>query len=127
MDEHGGTRGQSLVEFALALPVLLLILIGITDLGRAFGAYIVMTNAAREGAYYGSLNPFDDGGIVSRVLSEAQGSGVGLTAGDVTITTSHARGSPLLVTVQYDFPFVTAFLFGADTLALTARASMMIL
>ena len=42
--------GQSLVEFALILPLFVLLIIGIFDIGRAFFAYIEITNAAREGA-----------------------------------------------------------------------------
>lgn len=49
-------RGQSLVEFALVLPLLVLIVFGVLDLGRAFYALITITNAAREGARYGITN-----------------------------------------------------------------------
>ena len=41
-------RGQSLVEFALILPVFILILVGIFDVGRAVFAYNTLNNAARE-------------------------------------------------------------------------------
>ena len=43
-------RGANLVEFAIVLPLLVLILAGLADLGRAFYNYMVITNAAREGA-----------------------------------------------------------------------------
>jgi Flp pilus assembly protein TadG len=43
-------RGSNLVEFALVLPLLVLILAGMADVGRAFNSYMVITNAAREGA-----------------------------------------------------------------------------
>ena len=43
-------RGQALVEFALALPILILLLVGIFDLGRAVYAFNTVNNAAREGA-----------------------------------------------------------------------------
>ena len=42
-------KGQSLVEFALLLPILLIILIGVVDLGRMYYAYVVITDAAAEG------------------------------------------------------------------------------
>src|SRR5437870_2601945 len=45
-------RGQSLVEFALALPVLLLLLLGLADFGRAFYYTSTIANAARVGAEY---------------------------------------------------------------------------
>jgi Flp pilus assembly protein TadG len=43
-------HGQSLVEFALILPLFVLLIVGVFDLGRAFFAYIAISNAAREGA-----------------------------------------------------------------------------
>ena len=47
---HGTIRGQSLVEFALIIPILLLLLMGILDLGRAISAYNSVSNAARSAA-----------------------------------------------------------------------------
>ena len=46
------SRGQTLVEFALILPVFLLLTLGVVDGARIFTAYIAITNAAREGALY---------------------------------------------------------------------------
>ena len=46
----GRHRGQSLVEFALVLPIFLLVLMGLFDLGRGVYAYITINNAAREAA-----------------------------------------------------------------------------
>lgn len=51
------SRGQSMVEFALILPLLVLVLVGIFDIGRAFFAYIAITNAAREGARVFTFKP----------------------------------------------------------------------
>jgi Flp pilus assembly protein TadG len=41
------TAGQSMVEFALVLPIFLLIVLGLVDLGRAVFSYTSITNAAR--------------------------------------------------------------------------------
>lgn len=49
--------GQSLVEVALALPILLLILAGLLDLGRVFYTFIALEEAAAEGALYLAINP----------------------------------------------------------------------
>ncbi|WHH60540.1 TadE family protein [Petroclostridium sp. X23] len=43
-------RGQSIVEAAMVLPILLLILFSVFEFGRIFNAYMIITNAAREGA-----------------------------------------------------------------------------
>jgi len=42
-------RGQALVEFALVLPILLLIILGVVDFGRAVYGYNTIGNAARSG------------------------------------------------------------------------------
>jgi Flp pilus assembly protein TadG len=48
-------KGQSLAEFALVLPPLVAILLGIIQLGFIFNAYVTVANAAREGARAGSV------------------------------------------------------------------------
>ncbi len=52
----GGTEGQSLVEFALVVPILLLLLIGVAELGRAWMAQNVVTGAAREAVRIAAVN-----------------------------------------------------------------------
>ena len=52
--------GQSLVEFALVAPLLLLVFAAAADLGRAFYGYVAVENAAKEGAFYGSRVPLCD-------------------------------------------------------------------
>ena len=47
-----GERGQALAEFALVLPLMLLFIAGIVELGRAWNIKQVVTDAAREGARY---------------------------------------------------------------------------
>jgi Flp pilus assembly protein TadG len=49
-------HGQATLEFALALPVMLLIVIGAVDVGRVFFDYVGLRNAAMEGAIYGARN-----------------------------------------------------------------------
>jgi Flp pilus assembly protein TadG len=51
------TDAQALVEFALVLPVLMLVLMSIVQLGFMFAGQIGLTNAVREAARYGSLSP----------------------------------------------------------------------
>ena len=50
-------RGAELIEFALTLPLLLLLVLGIIEFGFLFQEYEVVTNAAREGARIGALIP----------------------------------------------------------------------
>lgn len=55
MRRREGKRGQSLVEFALVLPLLVLLLYGLAEFGFLLYAHVQVTNAAREGARAGSL------------------------------------------------------------------------
>jgi Flp pilus assembly protein TadG len=50
-------KGQSLVELALSMTVMLILLGGIVDLGRAFFTFMALRDAVQEGAMYGSLHP----------------------------------------------------------------------
>lgn len=126
MDKVRRMRGQSMAEFALCLLVLILILLGAFDLGRVFHAYIVITNAAREGAYYGAMHPTDTNGIVTRVLSEAEGSGIALSTANVSVSSSGISSTPMCVTVSYDFTLLTSFLLGGRTIRLQSCAEMVV-
>ena len=52
----GSRRGQALVEFALVLPIFILLLVGIFDFGRAIYAYNTISNAAREAVRVGVVD-----------------------------------------------------------------------
>src|SRR3990172_3132337 len=95
--------GQELVEFAIVLPLLILFLVGVFDLGRLFHATIVLTNATREGARYATFHSNDTTGIKNAVVQEAAASGITLTTGMVTTTCPCTSGNPAQVTVTYDF------------------------
>jgi Flp pilus assembly protein TadG len=87
-------RGAALVEFAMALPLLLVVIAGIVDFGFTFQRYEVITNAAREGARMASLPGYDQTSVDARVRSYiAAGLGTTTTAlgpampsGAVTLT-----------------------------------------
>ena len=65
----GNERGQALVEFALVLPIFVLLLVAIFDLGRAVFAYNTLTNAAREGARMAIVNQYKPS-IVARAKQQ---------------------------------------------------------
>jgi Flp pilus assembly protein TadG len=90
-------RGAALVEFALALPLLLVVFAGIVDFGFAFQRYEVVTNAAREGARLASLPGYDDQTAVdNRVRAyvmeglniSSSNLGANMPSGAVTLTDS---------------------------------------
>ncbi len=50
-----GEKGQALAEFALLIPIFLILLFAIVDFGMGFHSWITVTNAAREGARLGAV------------------------------------------------------------------------
>ena len=138
------SRGQSLVEFALILPMFLMFVAACLDLGRVFYANISLNNAAREGAMQAAAknatfiqdapcNPVSNN-IVCRVQLETKGSPVVIAATDITRTCSmsgcpRAAGSTATVTVRGTFRLVTpllAAIFGGQTINLTSSATTQI-
>jgi len=102
-------KGQSLVEVSLLLPVLLMLLLGVIDFGRAYYILVALTSAADEGAFYASLKPLDEAGIVARTVESAANSIVEIDPADVAIVTagSLAPGAPITVTVAFPMDLFT--------------------
>lgn len=118
-------RGQSLVEFALIVPLLLLIVIVIFDLGRAVYAYHVVAHAAREGARFATTHRTGD--IVSVVRNAA----VGLNLSELTVSVGPGpQPDTIQVEVIYLFYPVTgpvfAILHPEGYLPLSSRSTMYI-
>lgn len=117
---HFPDTGQSLVEFALTVPVLLLILMAIFDMGRAVYAQNVITNAAREGARYGTIAPDDSQGIAEHAES--------LTFGLDTAIQSQQISDSIRVTITHEFaavtPLIGDFVGQNGTLTLQAVSTM---
>lgn len=101
------TRGQSLVELAVMMPVLVLILAGILDLGRAYMTLIALRDAAAEGAAYAALHPTDTNQIVARVADSS--SGLVKVAPDMVAVEcpEAAPGQPITITVRYEYMLLT--------------------
>lgn len=68
-------RGTSFVEFALVLPLLALLLVGMVDFGRGMAISMALESAARSGAEYGGLFPQDTAGVTA-AITEALGQGL---------------------------------------------------
>ena len=88
-------RGQSVVEFALVLPMLLLVLFGITELGRAVMTKNVLTSAAREGARLAIVTEPNMDAVDARVRDVCKAAGI--TEPNVTINGPDAAG---MITVR---------------------------
>ena len=79
-------QGQSLVELALVMPMLVLLIAGVADLSGAFGTLISVVNSSREGARYGARYPFDTAGMRSVALAETTLTGCTVTP--IVVSTS---------------------------------------
>ena len=109
------SRGQSVVEFAILFPFMLLLLLGAVDFGRAFFAYISAMNAAREGASYAARyaanEPYSSTDFTNAVIAAATGqSNVQGTsgAGAMTVTVEcHPAGSASVVDCNSASNFAT--------------------
>jgi Flp pilus assembly protein TadG len=132
--------GQSLVELALALPVLLLILLGLADFGRAFYYTTTIANAARAGAEYAAINAgvgANTTTISYKVCNETGFVAYSSTATcpGMTVAVSPsppvAGGPDVTVTVTYNFELISSYLvgriIGTDPIALRAQATYPVL
>jgi Flp pilus assembly protein TadG len=109
-------RGQDLVEFALILPLLLVLTLGIIDLGRVVFSYNTIANAAREGARWGivshgtlaadvaKLNDTTTSPVVALV------SGLACSGGPKIIATKDLTSKIVLVKVGCDVKLITGAL-----------------
>jgi Flp pilus assembly protein TadG len=127
-------KGANVVEFALVLFILMLLLAAIADLGRAFTHYIVITNAAREGARLGGRAEHSeviDDWIIEAVVREAANSNIDLTeAGVAEITIEPAiadreEGEPITVTVEYTLSMMLGGFVGLQELPMRSQTVMM--
>jgi Flp pilus assembly protein TadG len=108
-----GERGAALVEFALALPLLLVITAGIVDFGFAFQRYEVAVNAAREGARLGSIGGYDGDFIKARVREYVKS---GLSLNDTALEAVMPAATSVIVTN----PEITLNLSGGATVTAAA-------
>ena len=141
------SRGQSLVEFALVLPLLLVFLATVLDLGRIYYANISLLNSAREGAFQASKTPgsylagqdcttanTNNNMIICRVQLESKGSMVQIAAPDIDVSCSKTgcpleANSTVRVEVSGQFQLITpilGFIFGSQTIDLNTQATQQI-
>jgi Flp pilus assembly protein TadG len=145
---HGtGARhtGQALIEFAVILPVLLLLLLGMIDLGRAFVFGVAVQDGARQAARLGTKAQLDtsvtNAVIRQRLIDAARPAMLGCSSASATCTDSYGvtwtftlspdvdtlraantnmSGSPLTVTARGSVSLLTGFATGWMNLGLNA-------
>jgi Flp pilus assembly protein TadG len=140
--EQKSEQGQSLVEFAISLVILLILVSGVIDLGRAFFTVVSLNDAVKEGATYGSICPADQAGITERLIESAT-EPVDLShleSGQINICVSNPDsstcgaslrvGNDIQVSVAYNHEISTPFLgsiLGKQEFTLRATAKDRIL
>ena len=118
-------RGQDLAEYALILPIFLLIMMSIFDMGRAVYSYSALQNSVREGARYGIIHPDDITGIEEVVRQKA----VGLDIRGLDIFTTYPSDETIQVQATFRFQIITPIvgaLFGSNEVILKGQATMQI-
>ena len=107
--------GQALVEFTMILPIFLLLLFALVDFGRAFYTWLLITNAAREGARAAAVQS-DAATVQTRIynsICDNYPSECGLDPAKLSWTNSGsaniqgARGEAVAIELSYDFDFAT--------------------
>lgn len=112
-------KGQAMVELALVVPILLLLIFGVIEYGRIYGAYLAVTNGSREGARVATVGATDLG-ITDEVKARTEAMKLDSTKLTVTITPTEgnrARGASVSVEVTYPVPMYDPFfttLFGSS-------------
>jgi Flp pilus assembly protein TadG len=121
-------KGQGLVEFALVLPLFIILLFGIVEFGRAWMTKNIITGAAREAVRRFAVAPYDGSvggpadGSAKIVLTSA-----GLDLSKATITFSTPDNTTMQVDVTYNLPLVVGGLvpgLPSDNILLTTSTSM---
>ena len=129
------SRGSAAVEFALVLPVVLLLVLGIVDFGRMLNAQITVSAAAREGARWAALRLDTTTGVT--VASRVTTASPGLAPAPTTAVLSSCPATPAAgqnasVTVSATYTLLTPLrtisgLFGGGlpgSVTLTGRGVM---
>jgi Flp pilus assembly protein TadG len=132
--------GQALVEFAFAFPLLLVLLVGIFDVGRAITASGTLNTAVREGTRYAIVHgllstspsgpgsatytaPDSDTAVTAVVERFAQGVGGPVTVRSTWPDGDANRGSTVVVEATVPFVPVLSAVFAGGGLTVTLRAS----
>lgn len=129
------SRGQTIAEFALTVPIVILVLLGLFDLGRAVFMYNAITNAAREGARLAIVNQseakIEERAFGQAAMAEQDPAKLIVYFSDPASAPDANDCSPLAIgcnaTVEYssDFRAITPIIGGlVGTLTLTAESSV---
>lgn len=119
-------KGQSLVEFAIIVPVIVMMIMGIIEFGLMFNSYLTINNSSREGARYAAVGG-TDAEIVDKIISTAPNlDSTHISISIIPDENSRSRGDTVTVYVTYDYqvfiPLMSTII--NNVVALDAQTSM---
>ncbi len=120
--------GQSLVEMAIILPILLTLLMGMVEFGRVFGSYLVMENLARNAARFGVVGHTDEE-IRNLITAENPMLKTDRLLIDISPSDSmRDRGDPLTISMDYTIDIITPIMGDIlpNPFPLTTSCTMMV-
>jgi Flp pilus assembly protein TadG len=97
-------RGQTMTEFAMVLPLLVVVLFAIIQFGIIFNDYVTLTDAARAGARTGAVSRLSTNPSAACV-SQVQGAATNLTQANLTVTCTSPWTPGSDVTVSASYPY----------------------
>jgi len=99
-------RGAAAVEFAILLPLLLMLVLGTIEFGRAYNAQITLTNAARDGVRVMAIN--NDPTAAKKAAQNAAASVSTIPVSNITLsTTTCSTGNQVTLTIKYTLSTIT--------------------
>ena len=121
MEHRTSCRGQSLVEFALAATLLISLLLGIVDFGRAYYTQVRIKNAIAQGGYYAIQNPSNDSGIRSQIRQELSSLEPAVQDSDITIARNCTSGvEQTSIAVEYQHNLLFSFIIPSANVTLSS-------
>ena len=104
---HDSERGAAAVEFAILLPLLLMLVLGTIEFGRAYNAQITLTNAARDGVRVMAIGN-DPAGAKIAAQNAAASVSTTIPATDITLSTNACSiGAQVTLTIKYNLSTIT--------------------
>ncbi len=125
-------EGTAAIEYAFLGPVLIMLSIGVLDVGRLAWSISSINNTAREAARYASVR--GDGTLLEADSAEIVGFALGRYIGmdkeslvvDVSWTPDNRSGGTVMVTLTLPFEFLAGRMLGLDPLSLSGQSSMVV-
>lgn len=124
-----------MVELALMMPLLLILVLGVVDLGMGFRTYITLTNAAREGVRWVTIHPTNPSGALTRIAMEADRAGLsntgspanGIQVEFIPNQTQYTEGQEVTIAIRHDYQLLFGLVTSLPEVPFRTEATMVVL